>query len=81
MLNVRYTKNGDYLILSYDLEELLNLMFTQLFRYHQEVNHQNMTHFTLNDNQKHPTMKKHLKIRNPLIERAKLRFQIFHLQN
>ena len=29
--NVRHTKNGNYLILSSDLEELLNLMCTQLF--------------------------------------------------
>ena len=29
--NVQYTKNGHYVILSVDLEELLNLMCTQLF--------------------------------------------------
>ena len=56
-------KNGNYLILSFDIEELLKLICTQLFfHYHQEVNHQNVTHFTLNGNQKRPTMKKHLKI-------------------
>ena len=31
LLNVRHNKNGNYLILSSDLKELLNLMCTQLF--------------------------------------------------
>ena len=56
-------------------------MYTVFFHYNQEVYHQNVTHFTLNGNQKRPTMKKHLKIPSLLIERTKLQFQIFHLQN
>ena len=56
--NVRHTKIGNYLILSSYLEELLNLMLIQLFHYHQEVDQQNVTHFTLNGNQERSTMKK-----------------------
>ena len=44
------------------------------FHFHQEVNHQNVTHFTLNGNQRRPTMKKHLKIQSLLNEQAKLQF-------
>ena len=74
-------KNGNYLILSSDLEELSNLMYTHLFPLSSGIHHQNVTHFTLNGNQKLPTVKKHLKIPCLLIERAKLQFQIFHLRN
>ena len=74
-------KNGYHLLVSSYLQELLNLMCTQLFHYHQEVNHLNVTHLTLNGNKKRPTMKKHLKIRSLLIERAKLQFKTFHLRN
>ena len=47
----------------------------------QEVNHQNVIHFTLNGSQKRPTMKKHLKIPRLLIERLKLQFKTFDLRN
>ena len=51
------------------------------FHYHQEVNQQNVTHFTLKGNQNRPTMKKHLKIPSQLNERVKLQFKTFHLRN
>ena len=49
------------------------------FHYHQQVDHQNVTHFTFNGNQVCPTMKKHLKIPNVLIKRAALQFKIVNL--
>ena len=64
--NVYQTSDTQNLViirfLSSYLEGLLNFMCTQLFHNHQEVNQQNVKHFTLNGDQKRPTMKKHLKI-------------------
>ena len=74
-------KNGNYLILSSDLEGLLNLMCTQFFPLSPGSLSSKRDTFTLNGNQKRPTMKKHLKIKSLLIERAKLQFQIFHLRH
>ena len=54
---------------------------TAFFHYHQEVNQQNGTHFTINGNQERPTMKTHLKIPSQLTERAKLQFKTFHLRS
>ena len=51
------------------------------FHYHQEVYQQNLTHFTLNGNQEHPTMKKHVKNPSQFTERAKLQFKTFNLRN
>ena len=57
LINLRHTKNSTYLVFSSDLEGLLNLMCTQLFPLSSEGNHQNVTHFTLNGNQKRLTIK------------------------
>ena len=51
------------------------------FHYHQQVDHKNVTHFTLNGNQERPTMKKHLKIPNMLIKRAALQSEIVNLRS
>ena len=51
------------------------------FHYHQQVDHQNATHFTLNGNQERPTMKKHLNIPKVLIKRAALQFKIVNLRS
>ena len=51
------------------------------FHFHQQVDHQNVTHFTFNGNQKRQTMKKHLKFPNVLIKRAALQFKIVNLRS
>ena len=84
MFTKRLTHKNCYLILSSYLEELLNLKRNQLFHYHQKVDHQNVTNFTLNGNQEHQTMKKHqkhLKIPIVLIKRATSQFKTVYLRN
>ena len=63
------------------MKDYWTLSALSFFHYHQEVNHQNVIHFTLIGSQKRLTMKKHLKIPILLIKRATVQFKTFNLRN
>ena len=74
-------KNNKYLVFSSDLEELLNLMCTQLFPISSGSYSSKRDTFYVKLQTEASDDEKKYKISSLLIERAKSQFQIFHLRS